>query len=364
MGLLVFSVFVLSAEPAANLRIEAGQKPIEIKVVARLPSDLRAKLPEGKLTQEAGERYLQLTLLADDGTEGPAILGSYERSDEQLTFVPRFALMHGGRYRATLTLGEKKTSIEHRAPDRPASTPAVVEAIYPSTDEAPANLLKFYIHFSRPMREGKDIFDRIQILDESGKPVEDPWRRTELWNDDATRLTLWIHPGRIKKGVNLREEIGPVLEPQRRYSLVIGNKLLDSEGQPLGKPFTKSFRTTASVQKAIDLAEWKIKTAAVETKEAVEVKFPRPLDRALLQRCLTVIDAGGKPVPGRSTIGAAELTWLFKPEQPWKAGNYSLAVDEGLEDLAGNTLLGPFDVDRKLPAVKNPQRTIPFLVRN
>jgi len=45
---------------------------------------------------------------------------------------------------------------------------------------------------------------------------------------DAKRLSLWIHPGRIKNGVNLREELGPVLEPNRKYTLVLsGGELRD-----------------------------------------------------------------------------------------------------------------------------------------
>ena len=61
----------------------------------------------------------------------------------------------------------------------------------------------------------------LEILDEQGTLVEDPWRRTELWTADARRLSLWIHPGRIKNGVNLREELGPVLEPNKTYKLII-----------------------------------------------------------------------------------------------------------------------------------------------
>ena len=82
--------------------------------------------------------------------------------------------------------------------------------IYPSTDVLPANLLKFYLQFSRPMRETDAIFDHIRIIDDQGNVIEDPWRRAPLWSNDGTRLTLLIHPGRIKTGVNLNLDLGPL----------------------------------------------------------------------------------------------------------------------------------------------------------
>ena len=101
------------------------------------------------------------------------------------------------------------------------STSAVIAdsvAIFPSAEVLPANHLKFYVHFPEPMREGV-FLDYCALLDEHGQPVLEPFRETELWSDDRRRLTLWLHPGRQKAGVNLNVEFGPVLEPGRRYTL-------------------------------------------------------------------------------------------------------------------------------------------------
>src|SRR4051812_2774418 len=87
-----------------------------------------------------------------------------------------------------------------------------LEAIYPSGALLPANHLKFYLHFSAPMREGV-FLDYCRLLDEHGAPVAEPFRETELWSDDHRRLTLWLHPGRQKTGVNLNDDFGPVLKP-------------------------------------------------------------------------------------------------------------------------------------------------------
>src|SRR6186713_2761613 len=84
-----------------------------------------------------------------------------------------------------------------------ADTPAAprVDAVYPSAATLPANHLKFYIHFSAPMRQGV-FLDHCKLLDDHGRMImTEPFRETELWSEDGKRLTLWLHPGRQKTGV-------------------------------------------------------------------------------------------------------------------------------------------------------------------
>jgi hypothetical protein len=299
--------------------------------------------------------------VSDTGA-APAMLGAYECSGDTLTFTPRFRLAAGQSYRVTLVTKAGTVQAEYRVPATPPAKPTTVSAVYPTADELPANQLKFYLHFSKPMREGPAIFDRIKLLADDGEEVEDPWRRTELWNEDATRLTLWIHPGRIKEGVNLRDELGPVLEPNRKYTLVVSEKALDSDGRPLGTAFKKTFRTTPAVRAALEVKDWKLAAPKSGTTQALEVRFPRPLDHALLTRSLTVRDASGELVTGKVSIGERELSWSFQPARAWKPGNYTLTAHESLEDLAGNTLLRPFDLNLNAPEKKEPQRTLRFTV--
>jgi hypothetical protein len=234
-----------------------------------------------------------------------------------------------------------------------------VEKVYPSSDEVPANLLKFYICFSRPMRESHEIFDCFDLRKENGELVDDPWRRTELWSDDCKRLTLWIHPGRVKEGVNLREQIGPVLEPGKTYTLVIATRLLDASGLPLRKTFSKTFRVTAPVRTRPSPAEWTVFAPAAGTTHPLRVTFPRPLDHALLGRLLKVVDRQGRPVAGSAEVGTEERSWIFVPIQPWTPSDYTLRVDEHLEDLAGNTPARVFELDlTEPPAAKLPLRRV------
>ena len=75
------------------------------------------------------------------------------------------------------------------------------------------------------------------------------------------------------------------------------------------------------------------------------IVFPKPMDHALLERTIKVIDQNGQAVAGSLVITDEEKGWSFTPQQPWPAGKYSLAVDKVLEDLAGNSIGRPFEVD-------------------
>lgn len=73
--------------------------------------------------------------------------------------------------------------------------------------------------------------------------------------------------------------------------------------------------------------------------------FDRPLDHALLEHSLQVVDATGASVIGQATTGPGEWCWWFEPQARWKAGRHQLIVDPRLEDLAGNSLVRVFDRD-------------------
>jgi hypothetical protein len=339
-------VLLLGATPAP-LTIQSPGDGRQIVVQATLPSAMAAMLPEGNLSADVGERWLRLTLVAEEsaGDEVP-ILGAYQRRGDRLTFQPRHLLLHGQRYRATLTIpGRQPVRIEHAVPARPASAPAVVEHIFPSESELPENLLKFYLHFSKPMRPTDAIFEQIELRTEDGKPVTAPWRRTELWSEDGKRLTLWIHPGRVKEGISLREALGPVLTAGKTYELILGAELQDEDGQRLGKEFVKRFRAVASLRSRPQPTAWELQPPRIGTRDPLTVRFDRPLDRWLLTRFLVVLDASGEELDGRIEVTSGERVWRFHPVRPWRDADYQLQVDERLEDVAGNTPARLFDVD-------------------
>lgn len=358
--MFAFLCLACAAAPPADGPVKVVAAPgdaLRVRVVAVLPPSARS-LPVGELKQEQGERVLSFARVDPrSGKAGDGMFGRYERVGDKLVFTPRHALLDGQRYRATLAGG---AASDYLAPARVVVGVPSVLMIYPSTDVLPANQLKFYVHFSRPMRETSGIFDHVRIVDDQGKPVEDPWRRTQLWNADGTRLTLLIHPGRIKQGVNLNTDLGPVLEPNRKYTLEIDGKVRDADDVPLGKTHRKKFSTTKAERSFVLAEDWSMKEPKQGTREALTLSFPRPLDHALLQRMVSVVDQNKKPVAGRVSVGREEKSLAFVPSAPWQGQEYRVVVDPDLEDLAGNTPEQLFDVNNEAPETPPKPQTLRF----
>ena len=78
-----------------------------------------------------------------------------------------------------------------------------------------------------------EAYRHIRLLDATGKPVAAPFLELdeELWSDDGKRFTLLFDPGRIKRGLKPREELGPVLEAGKSYELVDRPRLDRRGGQ-------------------------------------------------------------------------------------------------------------------------------------
>ena len=346
----LFCTAMLLAAQTQNSPLRFEATPDGRQVVARLPADVAGKLPAGRLTQPQGEAILTLSLLADDGkTPGPSMIGKYERAGDELTFMPRFPLNPGATYRASLRIAGNAASLEYKVPMLAAKAPPKVVKIYPTADVLPANHLRFYIYFDRPMRGGKELFSHLAILDEKGMEIEEPWLVDEIWDDENNCLILYIHPGRIKWGVELRELMGPVLVKSRSYALVVRGEWTDLEGNKIGKDVVKKFRTTAEDRVRIELGDWKLTAPAAGTRDAVELALAKSVDLRSLHTGLTVVNSNGQLVAGRIAVGKDEKSWRFTPRVPWDGKPHVITVSPDLEDVAGNTPSRPFDMDLLTP---------------
>lgn len=332
-----------------------------VAVVAELSVDQVATLPEGTVARKPGRSVLTFAIVEADGRPGSPMLGDYKREGSRLTFTPRFRLTAGSLYAAKLHLSRTRTlTVTHRvAPVSPQGRAQVTD-VFPAAETLPANSLKFYIHFSTPMREGRAIFDRIHLLDAGGKKVLDPWRRTELWTEDARRFTLWIHPGRVKQGVNLREEFGPVLHPGRKYTLLIEQSVQSQNGQPIQKAYRKEFRTVPDDRSRPLPQNWKLTLPPAGTRTPLRIAFGEPLDHALVMRCVEIRTARGQHVECGMTLQNKDSVVLLTPSVPWFQTDYRLVVDPILEDLAGNTPARIFDTDLTEKSGPEPRLQIPF----
>lgn len=304
----------------------------------------------------------------------PPMAGSYQVRDQKLQFRPQFSFEREVSYRAVFKpSGTGKTSASSavtstfRLPHKPIERTAVVSAIFPSTDQLPENLLKFYVQFSAPMSRGH-IYDHIHLQDDSGKSVELPFLEIdeELWDPSMTRLTLFLDPGRIKRGVTPLEEVGPSLRQGHGYMLRIDDKWLDANGAPLKNGLEKTFRVTSPDREPIDVGKWKLRVPSSRSTEPLDVSFAEPLDHALARRMIRILGPSGAVLAGDIKLSDRETGWHFTPSQPWRAGSYRLVVQNTIEDLAGNNIGKPFEVDlfdKVDRSIKNLATTIPFRVR-
>jgi hypothetical protein len=324
------------------------------------------------------EKLAELFVVQVDLSEGndiPPLVGSYSVQDGELVFRPRYPLQPGLAYRATLRLPDHAPLIQHFLfPELNRQERSRVEQVFPSSAEVPENLLKFYIHFSSPMRRG-EAYRRLHLLDERGNAVPSAFLELdqELWDAASRRFTLYFDPGRIKSGVLPHEQEGLPIREGRRYTLLIDADWLDAAGQPLEGEYRKGFTVGPAVHSPIDPKQWKMTPPHSGTNESLTVEFIRPLDHSLLEHEIEVFDPSGTKVEGVVEIDRGEMRWRLYPIQEWIRGDYKLRVGNLLADLAGNMVEHPFEVDRfdelkrrpedARPGKKPDAHLLPFVVK-
>ena len=301
----------------------------------------------------------------------PKLLGSYTKTETGIAFEPKFPLNKSLKYR--VHVGKQ---IRQRLPTAqnfvfdfgsPAAKnkKAKVTAIYPSQDKLPANVLKFYVHFSQPMSRG-DAYEHIELR-RGSEIVEHPFLELgeELWNRDQTRFTLFIHPGRIKRGLKSREVQGPAISSGEEYTLSILPSWIDADGAELTEVHRKKFQVIAPDHEQPSLESWKIGTPKAESRDPVTLTFNEPLDHGMLQRVLVVQDQFQAPIDGTINVEQSETRWAFAPTKPWAIGTYNIIVAANLEDRSGNSIARPFEVKMQKNVAAKPTTSvaIEFIVK-
>jgi hypothetical protein len=345
--------------------------------VTGVSAKLLKRLNQAQWNQDQWQKLLSIRVVQEnirDEIGLPAVSGTYRIENSIIEFKPQFPFTAGVKYVAAFQprylpdppASQMSLSLTFELPAKKSSPSTIIADIFPSGDVVPENLLKFYLHFSAPMSRGH-IYDHIQLLNEKGAPVELPFLEIdeELWNNDLTRLTLFLDPGRIKRGVKPLEEIGPALETGRSYTLVIRPTWHDAAGNPLMKGFEKKFHVGPVDREPIDPARWTLQLPESSTRDALTIDFHEPLDHALALRMIRFIDAKGRAIRGNSKTEAQESKLVFTPEETWKAGEGTMAIETTIEDLAGNNIGKPFEVDvfeKVQQRVTNEVVKIPFQI--
>lgn len=285
-------------------------------------------------------QQLQVRLVKEG--ERSAVLGEFTEESDGFHFTPVVPLTLGLHYEV---LAGKVSVGKVEIPNSELGDPELL-AIYPSQDTVPENLLKVYLHFSRPMTEGRSA-NYVHLLKNDRDTMKGTFLdlQPELWNEDGTVLTMWLDPGRIKLDLIPNKELGNPLKEGETYTLRVAGGWRSMDGNPLAQASAKSFFVTSRDDVSPDPEVWQITVPKAGTSIPLEVDFGEPLDHTLILTTIQMLDSDGRPVSGKVEVLDENRIFKYSPVEPWKVDHYVLQVEARLEDLAGNNLNRPFEKD-------------------
>jgi hypothetical protein len=291
-------------------------------------------------------------VFASEDPAAPAMLGTYRCEGGAVTFTPRFEPAASVRLRAVFRPddGELITAWFGGVPTPVQAPTTRILSVTPSADVWPENILRLYLTFSAPMRIG-EAWRHIRMLDADGHPMGGMFVEIEqeLWDPEGRRLTVLFDPARIKRGLVDHINEGPPLAVGTSCTLAIDPAWRDAEGRRLVDGLEKAITVASPIRAALEPEAWRL-TPPASPGEPMVVDFPHPLDAALALRSLSIWK-GLAELPGAAWLEREETRFVFAPDSPWTAGRYTLRADPVLEDIAGNRIGRPFDIDRRAPGL-------------
>ncbi len=285
------------------------------------------KILKGNILEEAQRQH----------TAG--IIGLLNRGNAHTTFKPLVPFDLESPYTLVYNQQVFFFEIEREATE----VPLTVTEIYPSVRHVPANILKWYIKFSKPVNPVK-IYEHIQFRDGDGNPIDRSILHlgTPLLSADGTLLTIWIEPGRQKRLLGPNEHLGSVFEQDHEYALHISNTLKDAKGLPIETAINHSFATTEPDRVKPSTALWRIGSIRANTIEPLMIVCNEQMDYGSLLDAVSV-HYKGTTLEGQFNYNSELNEISFTPKHKWRKGTYSIKVGYQLEDLAGNNLVYLFD---------------------
>lgn len=226
----------------------------------------------------------------------------------------------------------------------------------------PANLLRWHLVFARPV-DAVAVDAAVELLDAAGRPVPHAFVDWPggLWDETGSRLTLLMHPGRLKTGLVVQRNAGCALVEGHAMCLRLRSSAMSdaAAGQ-------HCFEVQPAETRAIDITAWRVDAPEAGGYAPLRIHFDRAMDPMTLPGSLLVVDDAGERVAGTLRVRRDGRSASFFAHRPWRAGVHAWRVDPELEDLCGNRIGRPFEVLRadgaaRAPALRAPD-PVAFLV--
>jgi hypothetical protein len=218
----------------------------------------------------------------------------------------------------------------------PQSGPGI--QMLPSGGVVPANLLRLHILFDTPPDVDLAV-SSARLLDETGNEIVHAFLDLPggLWSADGLRLTLILHPGRIKSGLAAQSAEGAAIVEGRTYRIVI-----DGGNGPVQLPLVVG----PAMTKAIDPSAWLVSTPVVASMDPLVVQFDRVMDSAGVEVGLSARDDHNESVEGAWLASKDGRSARFSPAEAWRESEITISLAPDLEDIAGNRLNAAFETKR------------------
>lgn len=208
--------------------------------------------------------------------------------------------------------------------------PAHAVGISPQAKVLPANVLRFFVHFSSTA-EGAFSRRDLRLRTAAGNVVGEPFLvlSEELWSPDGRRLTVLMEPGRIKRGMGGGAAHQPALVVGKRYVL---------EVRTGGVLLAKAFSVTTPVLEPLDERRWNLTRPRLRTRHKLVVVFDRTIDEASALDEVAMIGPDELPIEGRFDLSKDGQKLFFWPSDRWQPGRHRLDFSRRFEDVCGNRL--------------------------
>jgi hypothetical protein len=345
---LVFSILYSSCK---------DDKVGELAIIWENNKPVKLAIPK-QLAGSYDKNQLQVFLA---NMSGPAILGEYTITNDTILFQPAIPFTRGLIYKVVVNSKPLGTIA---IPPPTKQDRASVFTIYPTSDIVPENLLKIYIEFSKPMKEGESL-KHLLLMKNEKEILSDVFLdlQPELWNETRTILTVWFDPGRIKRDLQPNITKGPPLTKGNKYTLIIKKDWPNENGAGLFADYTKDFVTGERDTIMPDPSLWKLKIPKAGTQESLFIDFNEPMDFLVITNALHISDKDGYEIPCTNYLLDDDTGIGIHSVSPWKKGDYYLTVESRVEDLAGNNLDHPFDNDITVKQNNNAGKGYKKLIR-